>query len=32
MGSHFLKLSLDNTIEVIYEKKVLEWGLEVGFF
>ena len=29
MGSHFLKLSFDNTIEVIYEKKVVEWGLEV---
>ena len=32
MGSHFLNLSLDNTLDVIYEKKGVEWGLEVGFF
>ena len=32
MGSHFLNLSLDNTLDVIYEKKVVKWGPEVGFF
>ena len=32
MGSHFLKLSLSNTLQVTHEKKVVEWGLEATFF